>query len=121
MYRKARAAVLFFILVQILAWTCSAQSKSAAFHPGTPWLDTAGVPINAHGGGIVEQNGTYYWFGEKRTGSTSEGVSVYSSRDLYMWQDRGLALSVDGADADSEIARGCVIERPKVLFNKKRG
>ena len=107
--------------VRLFAWACSAESRSATFNPGTPWLDSSGASINAHGGGIIEQNGTYYWFGEKRTGSASDGVSVYSSRDLYTWQNLGLALAVDADHAGSDIARGCVIERPKVLFNKKTG
>ncbi|KAA3689690.1 glycosyl hydrolase family 43, partial [Bacteroides salyersiae] len=25
------------------------------------WLDTSGNPINAHGGGVLYHEGTYYW------------------------------------------------------------
>lgn len=32
--------------------------------PGQPWLDTSGNAIHAHGGSIIEEDGTYYWFGE---------------------------------------------------------
>lgn len=28
--------------------------------PGTVWHDTDGKPINAHGGGILYHDGTYY-------------------------------------------------------------
>jgi hypothetical protein len=45
---------------------------------------------------------------------------VYSSKDLYNWKDEGIALPVS-ADPQSEIVKGCVIERPKVIFNKKTG
>ena len=31
------------------------------FLPGWPMLDTEGQPIQAHGGGILHWNGTYYW------------------------------------------------------------
>lgn len=31
---------------------------------GEIWNDTDGNPINAHGGGILYHEGTYYWYGE---------------------------------------------------------
>jgi hypothetical protein len=37
---------------------------------------------------------------------------------LYNWKDEGIALTVS-EDRSSEIVRGCVIERPKVIYNKK--
>lgn len=79
--------------------------------------------INAHGGGILFDKGKYYWYGEYKTsgraGNTSLfGVSCYSSKDLYHWKNEGIVLNVR-EDANSEITRGCVIERPKVIFNKK--
>ena len=36
------------------------------FRPGEIWTDTAGVPINAHGGGVLLHEGIYYWFGEHK-------------------------------------------------------
>jgi beta-xylosidase len=47
-------------------------------------------------------------------------VHVYCSRDLYNWKDQGIALAV-AQDTASEIAAGCILERPKVLFNEKTG
>jgi beta-xylosidase len=88
---------------------------------GQPWFDDKGEVINAHGGGVLFQNDRYYWFGEKRGRYASEGVSVYSSADLYNWKLEGLALSQDQHDSLSDIARGCVMERPKVLYNEKTG
>ncbi|HTX22899.1 MAG TPA: glycoside hydrolase family 43 protein [Candidatus Aquilonibacter sp.] len=95
------------------------------FRPGALWLDNHGVPINAHGGGMLYHDGTYYWFGEhKVAGSAGNkaqvGVHVYSSTNLYSWKDEGIALAVSD-DPKSEITRGCVIERPKVIFNEKTG
>jgi hypothetical protein len=92
------------------------------FHPGEIWQDTNGVPINAHGGGMLFYNGTYYWFGEHKldgpSGDVAQvGVHVYSSKDLGAWKDEGIALSVSD-DPQSEITKGCILERPKVLFNK---
>jgi hypothetical protein len=93
------------------------------FRPGTLWPDTSGVPINAHGGGFLFANGTYYWYGEFKTAGeggnrANVGISVYSSRDLYRWKNEGIALKVSD-DPASDIIEGCVMERPKVLYNEK--
>ncbi|OME66892.1 hypothetical protein BSK65_20530 [Paenibacillus odorifer] len=64
---------------------------------GEVWLDTEGVPIQAHGGGILynEKNKTYYWYGEDKTeGYLPTGVHAYSSKDLYKWQNEGIVLPV---------------------------
>ncbi len=94
-----------------------------SFYPGKIWKDNNGVAINAHGGGFLYFEGTYYWFGEHKIAGPAGnramvGVHVYSSKDLYNWNDRGIALHVSD-DPNSEIVKGCVIERPKVVYNKK--
>ena len=81
------------------------------------------MDINAHGGGILFEKGTYYWFGEHKIGGNAGnvahvGVHCYSSTDLYNWKDEGIALAVS-LDPQSDIAEGCIIERPKVLHNAK--
>ena len=96
---------------------------SPAFIPGNIWPDRAGVHINAHGGGLLVHAGLYYWFGEHKVAGTAGnvamvGVSCYSSRDLYDWDNAGTALTVVD-DPASDIVRGCVIERPKVIYNAK--
>src|SRR5580704_2181764 len=93
------------------------------FRPGAVWFDDKGVAINAHGGGILFHDGTYYWFGEHKVegtnGNTAQvGVHVYSSTNLYGWKDEGIALAVSDNET-SEIAKGCILERPKVIFNGK--
>ncbi len=110
------------LLIALLAvGTLFAQESQETFHPGKPWMDTDGNVINAHGGGILFQEGVYYWFGEKRGKHRSQGVNVYSSKDLYNWKLEGLALSPVDGDEDHDIARGCVMERPKVIYNEKTG
>ena len=99
------------------------SAELTAFEPTAPWLDNNGVHINAHGGGVLFNEGTYYWFGEHKTqgrrGNTAQvGVHVYASTDLYNWKDEGIALAVS-EDPDSEIVQGCIIERPKVIYNPK--
>jgi hypothetical protein len=95
------------------------------FRPGALWLDTDGVPINAHGGGMLHDHGVYYWYGEFKVGGTlgntaQVGVSCYSSTDLYHWENDGIVLTVSD-EADHELTRGCVIERPKVIYNSRTG
>lgn len=89
-----------------------------SFTPGDLWLDQDGKHINAHGGGVIFHEGIYYWYGEKRGGRDSQGVNVYSSKDLYNWKFESLALA-PSEENDSPIAWGCIIERPKVIYNEK--
>ena len=91
------------------------------FLPGQTWPDDHGIPINAHGGGVIFHAGTYYWFGQHmiagEAGNNAQiGVHVYSSTDFYNWKDEGIALKVS-ADLKSEIIQGCILERPKVIYN----
>lgn len=97
--------------------------KQNSFSPGNLWLDNNGVHINAHGGGMIFYNSTYYWFGEHKTqgkaGNVSNvGVHVYSSKNLYNWKDEGIALAMH-EDTTSLLVKGCIVERPKVIYNKK--
>lgn len=108
-----------------LLWTSGRQlhaqpkvATAGAFEVGATWKDEDGQVINAHGGNIIYQKGTYYWFGEKRGQHRSQGVNVYSSNDLCHWKLRGLALA-QLKDTVSDIAEGCIMERPKVIYNKK--
>jgi hypothetical protein len=99
------------------------MQKYSSFRPGDLWLDDNGVRINAHGGGVLCHDGVYYWFGEHKiegeAGNAAHvGVHVYSSRDLYNWTDAGIALAVSD-DPSSPIIRGCILERPKVIFNPR--
>lgn len=110
----------------IISFVCSfVFSQSNYFVPGKEWKDTNGVHINAHGGGVIFADGTYYWYGEYKTagrgGNTSlKGISCYASKDLYNWKNEGIVLKVE-QDLNSEITKGCIMERPKVVFNKKTG
>jgi hypothetical protein len=110
----------------IISFVCSfVFSQNNSFVPGKQWKDTDGVHINAHGGGILFIDGMYYWYGEYKTsgraGNVSlEGISCYTSKDLYNWHNEGIVLKVE-QDSNSEITKGCVMERPKVIFNKKTG
>ena len=102
------------------------QKQNTTFKPGQLWLDNNGTHINAHGGGILFHDETYYWFGEHKIEGTAGnaahvGVHVYSSTDLTSWTDKGIALSVISTDPDHPLAAGCILERPKVIHNAKTG
>jgi hypothetical protein len=116
------------LLTAMLLCTCSAifcQDLNNSFRPGLVWPDNEGRHINAHGGAIIYLDGIYYWFGEARlprgeSDRTRYGVGCYSSRDLLNWKNEGLALRVIN-DTSSLLQPGCVIERPKVVYNRKSG
>jgi len=106
-----------------------------SFHPGEEWLDTGAKPIQAHGGGILydEKSMLFYWYGENKDGPTLQpdpryparveviGISCYSSKDLLHWTNEGVVLKADADSPDSDLHSSRVMERPKVLYNKKSG
>lgn len=103
------------VLLQLCVLTLCAQRN------GMPWPDIAGQHINAHGGNVIKHGDRYYWYGENRPdqGFTTEvGIEVYSSTDLRNWKDEGCALAVTD-EAGHDIERGCIMERPKVIYNAK--
>lgn len=121
---------LALIPLALLCGTVSAAPDTQpplhdSFSPGQIWTDNNGVHINAHGGGVLYDRGTYYWYGEHKiegdAGNYAQvGVHCYSSKDLYNWKDEGIALKVSEDEA-SPIAKGCILERPKVVYNSKTG
>lgn len=88
---------------------------------GALWPDNNGMHINAHGGGIIHHGDRFWWFGEHKTAGqggnvANVGVHCYSSVDLVSWRDEGIALKVSD-DHAHDLARGCILERPKVIYN----
>ena len=118
--------LIFSFLIGVIS--CKMHEKPepyyTKYYPGKIWNDNNGVPINAHGGGILTVGPTYYWYGEHKikgvAGNVAHvGVHCYSSTDLSNWKDEGVVLKVAKNDPTSEITEGCIIERPKVAYNKK--
>ena len=95
----------------------------------TPTLDTSGNKFNCHGLGIMYYNGVYYAYGESKTGETitgsgnafipTTGVNCYSSTNLINWKFENKVLKPDESNSESIIHTSKVIERPKVVYNKK--
>lgn len=125
-------------LILFCFFACDKKQPYSFFKPGAVWFDSDGVPINAHGGGILFHNGKYYWYGEYKGDSTyrnpnpnvaswecyrteAGGVSCYSSKDLYHWKFEGLALRPEYNDPKSDLHPSKVLERPKVIYNDKTG
>jgi hypothetical protein len=113
---------------------CIWNARQSIYHPGQVWLDTDGNPINAHGGGILYHKGIYYWYGEIKKGKTYapesnkawggtrvdvEGISCYSSTDLYNWKYEGSVLSAVKNDPLHDLHPSKVVERPKVILNQQ--
>jgi hypothetical protein len=56
------------------------ENKDRFIRVGFIPLDDNGNVVHAHGGQIVNANGTYYWFGESDEGNlTDPAVNCYSS------------------------------------------
>ncbi len=85
--------------------------------PGGVWTDEQGERIYDHGGGVLYYNGRYYWYGENRF----SGVNCYSSADLYNWRPEGTVLAWVKDKLGHDLEAGCIIERPKVIYNTKTG
>jgi hypothetical protein len=109
-------------------------TSTQAIRPGERWLDTSGQFINAHGGGLLFHEGTYYWYGELKEGTTyvtaankswggtrvvNGGVSCYSSTNLYDWKFEGLALHPAQREPNHDLHCEKVLERPKVIHNPR--
>ena len=97
--------------------------KEKKIASGEVWRDMDGELINAHGGGILFHEGKYYWFGEHRPATgfvTEKGIACYSSTDLLNWKNEGIVFAVS-EEAGSDIEKGCIMERPKLIGGKKTG
>ena len=106
-----------------VASSCLAQ-QDGAFQPGQPWPDSNGVHINAHGYCILRHDGVYHWYGSHKIAGRTEsekneaGVRLYTSTNLYHWEDRGLVLSVYADGMHPDVADAGILDRPKVVYNE---
>ncbi|KAL2824375.1 glycosyl hydrolase [Aspergillus cavernicola] len=89
--------------------------------PGATWTATnTGEHIQAHGAGLIEENGIYYMIGEEKTdGSAFQAVNCYSSTNLIEWSLEGRLLS--RTEEAGDLGPNRVIERPKVIKNDQTG
>lgn len=96
------------------------------FHP---WRDTDGNLINASDGGILFVDGKYWWYGMalrplpfagngQGGQTTTTGVVLYSSTDLYNWTYEGVILACSD-EPGHELFAPMRFERPKIRYNEK--
>lgn len=127
---KVKIIVLFFYC--LIGQSGIAQENNCIV-PGFEMKDKSGDLINAHGGGILYFKDTYYWYGEVKKGETwlvpnstwenkrvnAGGISCYSSKDLVQWKFENIVLPATSKDSIHDLHFSKVIERPKVIYNKK--
>lgn len=125
--------LLSFLIGLFGCIAANAQDKNEAFVPKEVWKDVEGNMINAHGGGLMKYKNKWYWYGEYKTGKTFlpqgatwesyrtdvAGVSCYSSTDLLNWTFEGVALKAVTDNPNHDLHPRMVVERPKVIYNKK--
>ena|ERR1700761_1498 len=93
-------------LATVLLFSIPVLSQSSKFIvSGAVWLDTEGNPINAHGGGVIKANDTFYWVGQA-IGCC--GTTLYSSPDLVTWTNHGTVYNTS-------------VSRPKLVFSEPEG
>ncbi|KAI5830107.1 glycoside hydrolase family 43 and carbohydrate-binding module family 35 protein [Schizophyllum commune Tattone D] len=107
---------MFSLLAGALSLAIAAQA--AVIVPGAAWTDTDGNVIQAHGGGFLKVDSTWYWWGEDKSHNSGsfKAVSCYSSPDLMTWKRETDALT---PVAGTNISDSNIVERPKVIYNKK--
>ena len=115
---KIFKTLLLLLLTNLFAFTTVMCQGQNVIRPGEIWPDNNGKHIQAHGGGIIKIDKTYYWYGEERSKDLDTNyryVSCYSSKDLINWRFRGDVVKM--ADPEN-LGRKWVMERPKVFYNK---
>ena len=95
----ALLVLLLLALASLLLGASATQVPAASrgIRSGEPWTDVDGNVIDAHGAGMLLHEGTYYWYGSRRTANASGtqmdgGIALYSSSDLYSWRFESVVL-----------------------------
>ncbi len=95
--------------------------------PGKTLLDTDGNRVQAHGGSLFYENGTYYFYGEnkEKTDGRSKvwtwGVLCYSSRDLVHWKKEGYLIPPELKDKTSLLHPFHYLDRPHIVRCRATG
>ena len=108
----------FLLAAGCISSSAEQARDSGTIRPGEIWLDDRGVSIQAHGGGILEHGGRFYWFGEDRGQANDPAkryVGCYTSSDLIHWKFLSQALVLENPEG---LGAGSVVERPKVFYNR---
>jgi hypothetical protein len=88
---------------------------SGPLSTGVIFMDTDGNRVNAHGGGIIRVENTFYMHGEyflTTTDNNFHGFSMYSSQDLATWKNEGIILPTQTSGLLGPNRKG---ERPHII------
>lgn len=119
--------MLFVFVLTLLIFVFQSVIGENVIVPGATWYDTSGNVIQAHGGGFLKVDSTYYWFGEDKAANSAlfsvrmktqelqnlthlQAVSCYTSTDLINWSRQNNALT---PIAGTMISSSNIVERPK--------
>ncbi|KAG8685454.1 hypothetical protein FRC08_013102, partial [Ceratobasidium sp. 394] len=105
-----------WLLSSLILSTLHLASATLQIVPGAAWI-AAGTNqhVQAHGGGIIKVQDTFYWIGEDKTeGWPYYGINCYSSTNLVEWTFvKALFTRQDKGD----FGPNRIVERPKVIYN----
>ncbi len=115
-----RTLRLLLLTLWVVAGHYALPCLSQTIINGVPWYDQKGNAVNAHGAGIIYDNGRYWLFGEYKSDTTNcfPGFGCYSSDDLQTWRFERVVLPVQKSGL---LGPNRVGERPKVLRCPKTG
>ena len=95
----------------------AATEKWTTIHNGQIWLTAEGDTVQAHAPGFLQVGNVWYMVGEDRTNSWRPDVNLYSSTDLQHWKFE--KKIIQNGVTDKELGRSRMIERAKLMYNKK--
>lgn len=84
---------------------------------GQLWTTDNGATVQAHAPGFVRVGDIWYMCGEDRSSQWNPDVNLYSSVDLVHWKFE--KKIIQNGVTTSELGSSRMIERPKLLYNKK--
>jgi hypothetical protein len=130
---RPRPLPAFLLPIVLLIAVAQAQPS---FAPGRAWPDAAGNPVQSHSGGLLFENGVYYWYGMDYRGPRippgtlphqgfawflNLGVTVYSSPDLLHWKPEPNQLADIAYNLGGLLQPANLLIRPKVVKNDATG
>lgn len=112
---SVRPAWLLLACSLILHRSAAGESE---IRPGEKMFDSDGHIIQAHQPYLFHYNGTVYWYGSEKVGSsdgTAGIINVYTSKDLMHWESHGEALNCNTEE------HRCYVARPSMLHHPTTG
>ncbi|KAL9112759.1 MAG: hypothetical protein Q9227_003062 [Pyrenula ochraceoflavens] len=116
---SSKTVVMFKIFVVALGFAQIALASLQVISGATWTASGKNQHVQAHGGGIINVGGTYYWVGENKLGGSAfQSINCYSSTDLVRWTFVGTPLTLQSS---GDLGPNRVVERPKIIHNASTG